>query len=46
MKKSVEHDEEQPFGTLIFVEHPHVYTLGKSGLGSNLLIDPIQLKAK
>lgn len=33
-------------GTLIFVEHPHVYTLGKSGLENNLLLDYIQLKAK
>ncbi len=33
-------------GTLILVEHPHVYTLGKSGSENNLLIDLIQLKAK
>ena len=33
-------------GTLIFVEHPHVYTLGKSGSDNNLLIDYIQLKAQ
>ena len=33
-------------GTLIFVEHPHVYTLGKSGSENNLLLDLIQLKAK
>ncbi|HRC89465.1 MAG TPA: lipoyl(octanoyl) transferase LipB [Bacteroidales bacterium] len=33
-------------GTLIFVEHPHVYTLGKSGLENNLLINQIQLRAK
>lgn len=33
-------------GTLIFVEHPHVYTLGKSGSENNLLIDYIQLKAR
>lgn len=32
-------------GTLIFVEHPHVYTLGKSGSENNLLLDYIQLKA-
>lgn len=31
---------------LIFCEHPHVYTLGKSGNESNLLINAIQLKAK
>jgi len=33
-------------GFLIFVEHPHVYTLGKSGSESNLLLDYIQLRAK
>jgi lipoyl(octanoyl) transferase len=31
---------------LVFCEHPHVYTLGKSGSESNLLIDQIQLRAK
>ncbi|MFA4851142.1 MAG: lipoyl(octanoyl) transferase LipB [Bacteroidales bacterium] len=31
---------------LIFCEHPHVYTLGKSGLESNLLINQIQLQAQ
>jgi lipoyl(octanoyl) transferase len=30
----------------LFVEHPHVYTLGKSGNMSNLLIDENQLKIK
>ena len=30
---------------LIFVEHNHVYTLGKSGSQQNLLLDYIQLKA-
>ena len=29
---------------LIFVEHPHVYTLGKSGDFSNLLLSEKQLK--
>jgi len=29
---------------LIFVEHPHVYTLGKSGNSQNLLISPEMLK--
>jgi lipoyl(octanoyl) transferase len=33
-------------GTLIFVEHPHVYTLGKSGSENNLLLNFIQLRAK
>lgn len=31
---------------LLFVEHPHVYTLGKSGDPGNLLIDEKQLKEK
>ncbi|MBL7883367.1 MAG: lipoyl(octanoyl) transferase LipB [Bacteroidia bacterium] len=31
---------------LIFCEHPHVYTLGKSGLESNLLVNEQQLKDK
>ncbi len=31
---------------LIFCEHPHVYTLGKSGDEHNLLLDFIQLQAK
>jgi lipoyl(octanoyl) transferase len=39
-------DEKNLPGTLIFVEHPHVYTLGKSGSENNLLLDYIQLRAK
>ena len=31
---------------LIFCEHPHVYTLGKSGEESNLLIDQATLEAR
>ena len=31
---------------LLFVEHPHVYTLGKSGDVENLLISEAELKAK
>ena len=31
---------------LLFVEHPHVYTLGKSGDSAHMLIDSIQLRAK
>lgn len=38
--------EKPENGTLIFVEHPHVYTLGKSGSENNLLLDFIQLQAK
>lgn len=41
-----EQNTEMPAGTLIFVEHPHVYTLGKSGSENNLLVDYIQLKAR
>lgn len=33
-------------GTLILVEHPHVYTLGKSGSENNLLINHIQLQTR
>jgi lipoyl(octanoyl) transferase len=33
-------------GFLIFCEHPHVYTIGKSGSERNLLIDSIQLQTK
>jgi lipoyl(octanoyl) transferase len=33
-------------GTLIFVEHPHVYTLGKSGSDKNLLLNYLQLQTK
>ncbi len=49
-KKSRTGEEHPPVkalpGTLIFVEHPHVYTLGKSGQENNLLLDYIQLQAK
>ncbi len=31
---------------LLFVEHPHVYTLGKSGDLENLLLNEMQLEAK
>ncbi|MDR0420408.1 MAG: lipoyl(octanoyl) transferase LipB [Prevotellaceae bacterium] len=31
---------------LLFVEHPHVYTLGRNGDRQNMLIDAIQLQAK
>lgn len=31
---------------LLFVEHPHVYTLGKSGDLANLLLDEKQLLEK
>eukprot|EP01156_Anaeramoeba_ignava_P004989 Anaeramoba_ignava/a240873_4.p1 GENE.a240873_4~~a240873_4.p1 ORF type:complete len:103 (+),score=8.48 a240873_4:66-374(+) len=31
-------NEQQTENTLVFVEHPHVYTLGKHGDRSNMLI--------
>lgn len=37
---------EPPVNRVIFVEHPHVYTLGKSGSENNMLLDYIQLQAK
>ena len=39
-------DSESLPGTLIFVEHPNVYTLGKSGIETNLLLDQKQLQAR
>jgi lipoyl(octanoyl) transferase len=41
-----EDNDSAPADRLIFVEHNHVYTLGKSGQESNLLLDYIQLRAK
>lgn len=35
-----------PPNHLIFVEHPHVFTLGKSGSENNLLLNHIQLQAE
>ncbi len=39
-------DQEGQLNRLLFVEHPHVYTLGKSGSDNNLLVNQMQLKAK
>lgn len=39
-------EEELTPNYLIFVEHPHVYTLGKSGKPENLLLDDAALKEK
>ncbi len=39
-------DSDTPSGYLLFCEHPHVYTLGKSGTDHNLLINNQQLKEK
>lgn len=37
---------ETTTNTLVFCEHPHVYTLGKSGDEHNMLLNYIQLQAK
>jgi lipoyl(octanoyl) transferase len=37
--------EQESDNYLLFVEHPHVYTLGKSGDEQNLLLNYIQLQA-
>jgi lipoyl(octanoyl) transferase len=39
-------EKQTLYNHLIFCEHPHVYTLGKSGDESNLLINTLQLKSK
>ncbi len=39
-------DGKKTADRLIFVEHNHVYTLGKSGSEQNLLLDYIQLQAR
>jgi len=44
--RSIPAYENSDHGSLIFVEHPHVYTLGKSGSKNNLLINHIQLQTK
>ena len=41
-----DNEKERVVNTIIFVEHPHVYTLGKSGSDNNLLLDYLQLQAK
>jgi len=43
--RKAEPDQEQITDNyLLFVEHPHVYTLGKSGRAENLLLDEVGLK--
>jgi lipoyl(octanoyl) transferase len=37
-------EQEATDNYLLFVEHPHVYTLGKSGKEENLLLDEVGLK--
>jgi lipoyl(octanoyl) transferase len=41
-----ESNQELTDNHFIFCEHPHVYTLGKSGSESNLLVNQIELLAK
>ncbi len=45
MRKTGE-QEPVPSNYLIFVEHPHVYTLGKSGKLENLLLNQKELEEK
>jgi lipoyl(octanoyl) transferase len=46
-KVKAETDQKKsPAGTLIFVEHPHVFTLGKSGAPENLLVNEAFLQSK
>ena len=45
-KNRQEHTKIKTPNYFLFVEHPHVYTLGKSGDISNLLIDENQLISK
>jgi len=44
IEKKVQNAETE--NVLVFCEHPHVYTLGKSGDEHNLLLNYIQLQAK
>lgn len=46
IKNRREERDEPTRNYLLFVEHPHVYTLGKSGDASNLLVSEAELKAK
>jgi lipoyl(octanoyl) transferase len=39
-------EQLDPMNQLLFVEHPHVYTLGKSGDEQNMLMNAIQMQAK
>jgi lipoyl(octanoyl) transferase len=44
--RSTDGDHIVPANNLLFCEHPHVYTLGKSGSEKNLLISENKLKQK
>jgi lipoyl(octanoyl) transferase len=45
-RKLVDEEEITPENFLLFCEHPHVYTLGKSGSEENLLLNNEQLEEK
>lgn len=45
-KKNKEKKDAVSLMRIIFVEHPHVYTLGKSGSEANLLINSVKMKAE
>ena len=45
-RKLPEAEQKPTKNHLLFCEHPHVYTLGKSGAEDNLLIDKTQLNGK
>jgi lipoyl(octanoyl) transferase len=44
-RKAEDADKKQTKNFLLFCEHPHVYTLGKSGSEEHLLVNNEQLKA-
>jgi len=46
VKNRTENTQESTPNYLVFCEHPHVYTLGKSGHPENLLLDEEALKEK
>lgn len=45
-EKLPEPDRKMTDNYLLFCEHPHVYTLGKSGSEGNLLADALQLRSR
>jgi len=44
--RTVEDRDGEFCGNILFCEHPHVYTLGKSGSENNLLMNSMQLQQK
>lgn len=43
-RHSADEDQQETPNYLLFVEHPHVYTIGKSGDGANMLADSKKLE--